>query len=846
MAKNFSPRAQKLVTVLAQEEGKKSGSDQLQPEHILLALLNCSDGLGYILLQKLRINILNFRLALEQSLLTSSRETGFSDLPISRRTRSLIDAAAIESRSLRRDYIGTEHLVLAAIREQSSVTSRFFERANISFDYVLSTLNSIYEKFRTSHDGQDKISTPILSTGDRSGRAKSGKQSFLASFSRDLTELARTQQLDPVVGREREVKRIIQILSRRTKNNPVLLGDPGVGKTAIVEGLAHYIAKGAVPRNLFKKRILSLDLTSVVAGTRYRGDFEERIDRILKEVLSDKDIILFIDELHTLIGAGSGEGTMDASNMLKPALARGELQCIGATTSVEYRKYFEKDAALERRFQPVNVEEPSDEDAVLILEGIKKKYEAFHGVTYDEGVIPAVVRLSRRYITDRYLPDKAIDLLDEAGAMKKIDEEEKPLELEELEANINDLIEEKSLLVQNQDYERAAEVRDKVLLLKGQLEALRERWEKHGDGKYKLVTVNDVCTVISSMTGIPVNQLSSSELARLLNMEQELHKTVIGQDEAIAAIASAVRRSRIGISSSKRPAGSFVFLGPTGVGKTHLAKALALFLFGGEDALIRIDMSDFVDKHGFTRLVGSAPGYIGYEEGGVLTNKVLRRPYSVVLFDEVEKAHPRIFNLLLQILEEGELVDGQGHVVNFRNTIIIMTSNAGIRQITESSTMGFALSDDTSPSYETIKEGAMAELKRIFSPELLNRIDDAIVFTSLTKKEVEGVLEILLKEFANRLLEKNLKLVVKPAVKKYLVENGFDPSNGARPMRRLIQREIEEQLSLRLIEAAAKNQEALEGTVAVSMSRGKVKVSLTRKNLCEKKETHTTGSPKNK
>ena len=833
MSKNLSPRAHKLVAVLAQEEGRKSGSDQLQPEHILIALLKHADGLGYILLQKLRVNVLTFQLALEQSL-TRSKAGTFSDLPVSRRVRSLIDAAAIESRSLRRDYVGTEHLVLAAVREQYSITSRFFEKAGLRIDDVYAALNGIYEKFQSSYDNRGKaVASPVFSmegqAGSRPDRSRGGRQGILAEFSRDLTELARSQQLDPVVGREREVRRVVQILSRRTKNNPVLVGDPGVGKTAIVEGLAHHIVRGAVPRNLLKKRILSLDLAAVVAGTKYRGEFEERIKRILKEILEDRDIILFIDELHTLIGAGGSEGAMDASNLLKPALARGELQCIGATTSAEYRKYFERDAALERRFQSVLVEEPSDEEAVLILEGIRKKYESFHGVVYEDDVIPATVRFARRYLTDRCLPDKAIDLLDEAGAMKKIDEEEKPLELEELEASIGELTEEKRLLVQGQNYEAAAEIRDRVHLLRGQLEAMRERWEKGGDGKYKIVTVDDVGAVVSSITGIPLEQLTGSELARLLNMEQELHRRVIGQEEAVSSIVSAVRRSRTGVSSGRRPSGSFVFLGPTGVGKTLLAKTLARFLFGSEEALIRVDMSDYMEKHNSSRLVGAPPGYIGFEEGGVLTERVRRHPYSVVLLDEIEKAHPDVFNLLLQVLEEGELTDNLGHTVSFRNTVIIMTSNAGIRQITEGSTMGFALSEERSPSYGTIKEGAMTELKKILSPELLNRIDDTIVFTSLSKKEVAGILELQLQELQGRLVEKNLTLAVKPAAKEYLVEHGYDPAFGARPMRRLIQREIEDQLALRLIEdAAADGLQGAAGRVVVSLSKDRLKVALRR------------------
>lgn len=839
MSKTLSPRAHKLITVLAQEEGKKSGSDQLLTEHILLALLKSGEGLGYILLQRLNINVLNFQLALEQSLVQKSNIAVYGDLPASRRVRTLLDAASIESRTVRRNYIGTEHLVIAAVREEYSTTSRFFEKLEIQLDDIYQTLGSIYEKFQSSFDVQriKNVAGAVFASLEQQNKtsnrynSKGQNVSFLTEFSRDLTEMARVQHLDPVVGRDVETRRLIQVLSRRTKNNPVLVGEPGVGKTAIVEGLAQNIALGKVPRNLLRKRILSLDLASVVAGTKYRGEFEERIKRILKEITENKDIILFIDEIHTVIGTGGAEGSMDASNMLKPALARGELQCIGATTSAEYRKYFEKDAALERRFQKILVDEPTDQDTIHILEGLKPKYEKFHGVVYQEGVIPAVVKFSKRYITDRSLPDKAIDILDEAGAMKKIDEEERPAELDNLEQNIMTLTEEKNKLVQNQDYERAAEVRDKVRLLRTQLEIYRENWEKGLETQNKIISLIDICSVISSMTGIPAEQLSNSELTKLLHMEEELSKSVVGQKEAVSVISSAIRRSRTGVSSSKRPAGSFIFLGPTGVGKTLLAKTLAKFLFGSEEALIRIDMSDYMEKHNSSRLVGAPPGYIGYEEGGLLTEKVRKKPYSVILLDEIEKAHPDIFNLLLQVLEEGELADNLGHVINFRNTVIIMTSNAGIREITSRNRLGFSSTGDNNPSYEDIKSAALAELKKILSPELLNRIDDTIVFNSLSKTQVSKILDIQLDELKERLENKNITLTIKSGARKYLIENGYDSSFGARPMRRIIQKEIEDQLSLRLIEFAACNSEKDTGVNAiVSCVNNKLKVSIKPKD----------------
>lgn len=846
MAKNFSPRAHKLLAVFAQDEAKKSGSDQLLPEHFILALLKSTDGLGYLLLQQLRINVLTLQLAVEQSLIQKTNTVQFSDVPVSRRMRTILDAASVESRTVRKDYIGTEHLVVAAVREEYSVTARFFSKADISIDDIYTALAAVYDKFQSSYDvSRMKAAAgalfPALEAAGKTDRSRNERtvgHSILAEFSRDLTALARSRSLDPVIGRETEIKRMVQILSRRTKNNPVLIGDPGVGKTALVEGLAQHIADGHVPRNLLRKRILALDLASVIAGTKYRGEFEERIKRILKEVAENKDIIVFIDELHTVIGAGGAEGAMDASNMLKPALARGELQCIGATTLAEYRKYFEKDAALERRFQSVLVAEPSDEDTERILIGLKDKYEKFHGVSYAPDVIPAAVRFSRRYLTERCLPDKAIDILDEAGAMKKIDGENRPEELDDLEQSISLLTEEKKLLVQNQDYERAAEVRDKVHLLREQLEDFRNRWEKGVDDEGKLVTVSDVCTVIASMTGIPADQLNSSELTRLLHMETELHKTVVGQNEAVSAVASAVRRSRTGVSSVKRPAGSFIFLGPTGVGKTLLAKTLAEFLFGSEDALIRVDMSDFMEKHNASRLVGAPPGYVGFEDGGVLTEKVRRRPYSVVLLDEIEKAHPDVFNLLLQILEEGELTDNLGHTVNFRNTVIIMTSNAGIREITEGSRLGFALADDSPPSYGAIKSGAMTELKKLLSPELLNRIDDIIVFSTLSRPEISKILDIQLTELSSRLEEQGFSLSVKPSAREYLIDNGYEPAYGARPMRRLIQREIEDPLALRLIECAADPvRQKSGGTVTVSCSAGQIKVSVGRKHENQPRQT---------
>jgi ATP-dependent Clp protease ATP-binding subunit ClpC len=858
--KGLSPRAQRLIVALSQDEGRKSGSTELLPEHVLLALLKSADGLGYVLLQSLRINVLTFQLALEQSITARPPVTDFSDLPPSRRLRTLLDVAAIESRSLRNEYIGTEHIVLAAMREEQSATWRYFAKAAVKIEDARKTVQNIQTRYTTSAAEQaakniagamlqsllapgepGRLPQPADGLVQNNANAKDKKgqtqqASFLAEFSRDLTALARDAKIDPVVGRAVEIKRVVQILSRRTKNNPVLIGEPGVGKTAIVEGLAQHIASGNVPRNLLKKRLLSLDLAALIAGTKYRGDFEERMKRLMKEIREDGNIILFVDELHTIIGAGGPEGTMDASNILKPALSRGEIQMIGATTTKEYSKYIEKDSAFERRFQIVKVEEPAEDDTRQILEGLKKKYEDFHGVVYDEGVIPSIVKFSRRYIPERYLPDKAIDILDEAGAAKKIEEETRPAELAELEKSIEQLDNEKKQLVSEQNYEKAAMVRDKVRDLKQKLEAFSTYWNNNSSASKKHVTIEDICCIISNMTGIPVEQLDSNESTRLLRMEEELHRSVIGQDEAIHLMSGAIRRSRAGVSSGKRPMGSFIFLGPTGVGKTQLAKSLAKFLFGSEESLIRIDMSDYMEKHNASRLVGAPPGYVGYEEGGVLTEKVRQHPYSVVLLDEIEKAHPDIFNLLLQLLEEGELSDNLGHTVNFRNTVIIMTSNAGAREITADNRLGFAAQKDGVLPYEEIRASAMEELKRIMSPELLNRVDDVVVFNALTREQVNAILDIQIKELEDRLGEKAITLTLKPKAREYLLDNGYDPSMGARPMRRLIQREIEDPLSVLILEG--ENLKGSKASVDCKDSKLTVKFEKTRKNAIPAPEVH--------
>ena len=835
--KAFSPRAQRLVVALSQDEGRKSGSAQLLPEHLMLALLKNAEGVGYMLLRLMHVNVLTFQLELEKSLAGRTPSLNdFSELPPSRRLLTLFEAAEFESRSMRDNYIGTEHLVLAAIRENASVTSRYLEKTGVGFEAAREAAFEARERIPTSWNsganGGDADFRRMLgqrgydrqAVGGREG--KNPREGFLKAYSRDITETALKGLADPVVGRKAEIERVIQILSRRTKNNPLLIGDPGVGKTAIAEGLAARIAFGEVPFNLLKKRILYLDLTALIAGTKYRGEFEERMKRLMKEVRENKNVILFIDEIHTIIGAGGPEGALDASNILKPALSRGEIQIIGATTIREYRRYMEKDAALARRFQTVTVDEPSDEETEQIILGLKSKYEEFHNVIYADDVIPAIVKFSHRYLPERFLPDKAIDILDEAGAQKKITEGERPIELADLENQIDSLVKEKNQLVEHQDYERAAEVRDKVLELKSALEKLRSDWMEKAGGEKKIVGINDICRVVSLMAGVPIEQLSGDEKSRLLKMESELHREVVGQEEAVNCISSAVRRRRSGISSSRRPLGSFIFLGPTGVGKTQLAKSLAKFLFGSEDALIRLDMSDYMEKFNVSKMVGAPPGYVGFESGGQLTEQVRTHPYSVVLFDEIEKAHPEVFNLLLQILEEGEIVDSLGHKINFRNTLILMTSNAGAREITMEGRAGFATQQDGVLSHEEIKSNSTQALKEFMRPELLNRIDDIIVFDTLNKKQVSAILDLQIADLNSRLSENGITLQLKPSARSYLVEHGYDPAMGARPMRRLLQNEIEDPLSTMILEGKAEFSsvvaaECVDGKISIKFKKAK-------------------------
>ena len=805
------------ILVLAQNEGRQSGAYELNPEHVLLAFLKNAEGYGYEMLQNLGVNVLSLQLMLEQFVSGSGVPTskGLGVLQPSHRLRSVIDASFIESRSMKNNYVGTEHILIGSSLEEGSMMSKFFDHAGITLDSLRQAARQVQEARNFLGEGEEENSEenrePEYAGAKKSGKQKSG--AFLEKYTRDLTALAKAGKIDPVIGRSKEIARVVQILSRRTKNNPILLGEPGVGKTAVAEGLACKVASGDVPFGLLGKRVLSLDLTAMVAGTHYRGDFEERMKRMISEVVESKDIILFIDEIHMMIGAGDSSGAMDASNILKPSLSRGEIQVIGATTLKEYRKYIEKDSALERRFQTVSVDEPSFSDAVAIVNGLKGRYEEFHNVVYGDGVIEKIVSLSVRYIHDRQLPDKAIDVMDEAGSAKKIAEGQKNTELLEIEAQIDSLSDEKERLVKSQNFEEAAVARDKVNALREKLDAVSARIKGAAANEKRVVTVSDIERIVSDMTGIPLEQLDSNESKRLLSMEDEIHRMVVGQDEAVRLLSGTVRRSRSGVSSPNRPIGSFIFLGPTGVGKTQLAKSLAKFLFGSDDALIRIDMSEFMDKHTSSRLIGAAPGYIGYDEGGVLTNRVRQKPYSIVLFDEIEKAHEDIFNLMLQILEEGELTDNLGHTVNFRNTVIIMTSNAGAREISAERKLGFAAMTGGTLSHDEMKANAMEELKKIMRPELLNRIDDVVVFDPLTREQVSRILDIQLSELEERVAEKSISLDVSPEARSFLLDRGYNPELGARPMRRIVQSEIEDRLATLILSNAV----PADGNVRVAL-----------------------------
>jgi len=839
--KSLTQLVQRILTQDAQEEARRFNSDQLQPEHIVIAMLKDWGGTACKALMFLRIDLTEFRRSIENSLPPMPPLLVHGDVLPSERTKRMLETAQEEARTMRNDYIGTEHLLFAALREKNSAVQVLLSQLGHSLDILRALVQSSFGRrsniesvFGQNHGlgGSPAYSSHYSTWDDRvekslhggDGKSSAGPRvrsatypvltPVLDEYSRDLTAMARAGKLDPVVGRKKEIERAIRILARRTKNNPVLVGEPGVGKTAIVEGLALLFAGEAVPSALAGKRILCLDMGSIVAGTKYRGEFEERLKKIMREIIQSRNIILFIDEIHTIIGAGGAEGTMDASNMFKPGLSRGDLQCIGATTLGEYRKHFERDAALERRFQSILVDEPSFDETLSILRGVQKKYEDYHQVSYTAEAVEASARLAQRYITGRFMPDKAIDVLDEAGAMRKLDPPVVPPEIAGIEQEIRHLAEEKSAMVSVQDYEAAAEVRDKVRALRSRLEDMRVIWEQSSPSERLEVGEGDVRRVVAEITGIPLTHLEEQESRRLLKIEEELHEGLVGQDDAVRRIASAIRRSRVGISSPKRPLGSFIFLGPTGVGKTLLAKRLSEYLFETPDSLVRIDMSDYMEKHNASRLVGAPPGYIGYDEGGFLTERVRRNPYRVILFDEMEKAHRDVFNLLLQVLEEGELKDSLGHTVSFRNTVIIMTSNAGVREISRDSRLGFGNGTGLM-SFEEIESSAMSELRRLFSPEFLNRVDDVVVFRPLEIKQVQAILDLQINELSQRMAEQGYSIRVAQAARKILIEKGWDPKFGVRPLRRALQKELEDPLSYKIL-----SEDYPSGTVFSAIGKG--------------------------
>ncbi|WP_455148670.1 ATP-dependent Clp protease ATP-binding subunit [Schaalia odontolytica] len=794
MFERFTDRARRVV-VLAQDEARGLKHNYIGTEHLLLGLISEGEGVAAKALETMEIKGEAVRASVID-IIGEGEKPVEGHIPFTPRAKRVFELSLREALQLGHNYIGTEHLLLGLLKEGEGVAAQVLTKQGADLAQVRQTVIQMLSGYqRGDEEGRESVGAGV----GGSGGPERSNSAILEQFGRNLTQAARENKLDPVIGRRVEMERVMQVLSRRTKNNPVLIGEPGVGKTAVVEGLAQAIVHGDVPETIKDKQIYSLDMGSLVAGSRYRGDFEERLKKVLKEIRTRGDIILFIDEIHTLVGAGAAEGSIDAAQMLKPMLARGELQTIGATTNDEYRKYIEKDAALERRFQPVKVEEPSVDETVEILKGLRDRYEAHHRVIITDAAIQAAAELADRYISDRFLPDKAIDLVDEAGARLRIRRMTAPPELRELDEKIAEVRRNKEAAIDDQDFEKAASLRDEESKLNEERKAKEEAWKGGESDEIAEVGDQEIAEVLAMSTGIPVVRLTQTETAKLLKMEDELHKRVIGQDEAVKALAQSIRRTRSGLKDPNRPGGSFIFAGPTGVGKTELAKALAEFLFGDEDALIQLDMSEFSEKHTASRLFGAPPGYVGYDEGGQLTEKVRRKPFSVVLFDEVEKAHPDIFNSLLQILEEGRLTDSQGRKVDFKNTVIIMTTNLGTRDINKGVLTGFQTADNSTHDYGRMKSKVAEELKQHFRPEFLNRVDDTIVFPPLTKPEISRIVDLMIAKLAKRMEAQDMRLQLTDEARELLADVGFDPVLGARPLRRAIQREIEDALSERIL-----------------------------------------------
>jgi ATP-dependent Clp protease ATP-binding subunit ClpC len=795
MFERFTERARRTI-VLAREEAIRLGNPYLGTEHVLLGLIKKDDNTAVKILRESNIELDEIRFEVERRISKQTAKPEAGDIPFTPRSKKVLELAIDEAKLMGHNYIGTGHLLLGLIREGEGIGAGVLEDLRLELSEV-----------------RKKVME--FANASKYDLKEAPKTETLDEFGRDITKLARSGKLDPVIGRDDEIERVVQILSRRTKNNPALIGEPGVGKTAIVEGLAQRIVETAVPQILTGKRIVTLDLGLLVAGTKYRGQFEERLKAIMKEISQADNIILFIDELHTLVGAGAAEGSIDASNMLKPALARGELQCIGATTLSEYRKYIEKDGALERRFQTVMVNPPTVEQTVHIIRGLQNRYEEHHGVHFSEEAISDAATLSDRYITDRFLPDKAIDVIDEAGSRARVNSTALPAELKEIKAKIEETKREKEMAIRVQDFEKAASLRDMERKMRLKFETLSKKWFEKQKKATLVVTADDVAYVVSKWTGIPLFKLEEKESTRLLHLEDELHRKIIGQDEAIRAIARSIKRSRTGVKSARRPIGSFIFLGPTGVGKTELAKRLAEMLFGKEDAMVRIDMSEYSEKFSVSRLVGAPPGYVGYEEGGQLTERVRRKPYSVVLIDEIEKANPEIFNILLQVLDEGQLTDSHGRHVDFKNTVLIMTSNIAARTIEQKMAVGFQKGADEALSYNRMKDSIMEALKKTFNPEFINRIDETIVFHPLNQEHIRKILSLAIQDLNHRLENKRLYLELKPEAEEWLLKKGYQPEYGARPIKRIIQRYIEDPLSEELLKGNLKEGDFLQVGVQI-------------------------------
>ena len=795
---NFTERVRKVLA-MAREEAARLHHEYVGTEHILLGLIREGEGVAATVLQNLNVELDEIQQKIEETVKKgkAAQATG-PDLPYTSRAKKVLELAMSEARELGHSYVGTEHLLLGLLREEKGIAAQVLTDAGVNLEAARAeTLRILGTDVQQQSGGTQQPSGGSAPAAPQKGEKKS-KTPALDHFCRDLTQLAGEGQLDPTIGRSKEIERVMEVLTRRKKNNPVLIGEPGVGKTAIVEGLAQLIANGECPESLRDHRVLSLDMAAVIAGTKYRGQFEERLKAVMNEIAQNKNIILFIDELHTLVGAGAAEGAIDASNMLKPALARGELQCVGASTLNEYRKYIEKDGALERRFQTVIVDPPTIDETVEILKGLRKKYEEHHKVTIPDETLSWAAKLSERYITDRFLPDKAIDVIDEAGARARLAAQAPPPEVAALKGDLEKVNNEKEAAVRDQNFERAASLRDKERELQSDIRKKQDEWEKRRQSHRPELGEEEIAFIVSRWTGIPVTRLQEAETARLLRMEEEIHNTVIGQEEAIRAIARSIRRSRAGLKDPRRPIGSFIFSGPTGVGKTELARALAKFLFADESALIRVDMSEYMEKFSVSRLIGAPPGYVGYEDSGTLTKAVRRKPYSVILLDEIEKAHPDVFNILLQVLDEGHLTDNYGRVIDFKNTVVIMTSNVGARDITKNKTLGFN-SGDTRMTFERMSEKVKEELKNVFNPEFLNRVDDTIVFHPLDRTHIASIVQILLKDVRKRLAEEELSLKLTDAGVDFLVKHGYDEAYGARPLRRAIQRFIEDPLSEKIL-----------------------------------------------